>query len=125
MKRFVCILALVALAAGPVLAASPSATKSVLADDGSSAVVVVRVTAAGNDVYGVTIKDASASIGDIVAPKGWVGISSGRDVIFRTDSNPIKAGASLEFRLSTTNAGAELSVTFRDNRSAIGSSKTI
>jgi hypothetical protein len=125
MKRFVCIIALVAVAATPVLAAGPNVTKSVLADDGGNAVVVVRVSATSDDIYGVTIKDASASIGDIVAPKGWVGISSGSDVMFRTDDSPIRAGSSAAFRLTTTNAGGNLSVSFRDNRSAVGSSTTL
>jgi hypothetical protein len=88
-------------------------------------VVVVRVSATSDDIYGVTIKDASASIGDIIAPKGWVGISSGRDVIFRTDDSPIRAGSSAAFRLMTTNAGGELSVTFRDSKSPIGSGQTL
>jgi len=129
MKRSVGIFALVAIVATalalPVLAAGPNVTKSVLGDDGGNAVVVVRVAATSDDIYGVTIKDASASIGDIVAPKGWVGISSGRDVIFRTDDSPIKAGSSAAFRLTTTNAGAELSVSFRDSKSLIGQSKTL
>jgi hypothetical protein len=129
MKRSVCTVALVALLAAalalPVLAAGPTASKSVLGEDGGKAVVLIRVSAANQDIYGVTIKDASGSIEDIVAPKGWVGISSGRDVIFRTDEKPIKAGASLSFRLYTRNADGELSVSFRDARSLVGQSKTL
>jgi hypothetical protein len=129
MKRSVWTLGLVALVGAalvvPALAAGPSATKSVLGDDGSKAVVVVRVTAASSALYGVTIKDASGSIADIVAPKGWVGISSGRDVIFRTGDSPIKAGASASFRLVTSNEDGELTVSFRDKDTPVGQSKTL
>jgi hypothetical protein len=109
----------------PALAASPGASKSVLGDDGGKSVVVVKVTATSDDIYGVTIKDASGSIADIVAPKGWVGISSGRDVIFRTGGSPIKAGSSVSFRLYTSNESGELTVSFRDQKSLIGMSKTL
>jgi hypothetical protein len=129
MKRSVWTIALVALVGAalvvPALAAGPSASKSVLGDDGSKSVVLVRVTAANQDLYGVTIKDASGSIADIVAPKGWVGISSGRDVIFRTGGSPIKAGTSASFRLVTSNEDGELTVSFRDKKSPVGKSKTL
>jgi hypothetical protein len=129
MKRSVWTITLIALltagVAAPALAADPAASKSVLGEDGGKAVVVVNVTARGQDIYGVTIKDASGSIADIIAPKGWVGISSGRDVIFRTGGSPIKAGSSASFRLYTSNEDAELTVTFRDKKSLIGARKTL
>ena len=91
MKRSVWTIAMVALIgaalAAPALA-GPNASKSVMGEGGSKSVVVVRVSADGQDVYGVTIKDASGSVTDIKAPKGWVGISSGRDIIFRTGGSP-------------------------------------
>lgn len=113
------------LVAVPILAAAPNATKSVMGTEDGTSVVVIRVSAANQAIYGVTVKDASGSIKDIVAPKGWVGISSGSAVIFRTGSKPIKAGSSLSFRLHTTNEDAALSVTFKDEDSAIGSAKTL
>jgi hypothetical protein len=116
---------LVALIALPVLAAGPKATKSVGGSEDGTAVVDVRVTAAGESVYGVTIKDASGSIKDIAAPEGWVGISSGSDVIFRTGEKPIRAGSSLTFRLLTTNEGGSLSISFRDKKSPIGSTQSL
>ncbi len=129
MKRSVWTIAIIALVgvalALPVLAAGPSVTKSVLGEDGGKAVVLVRVTAANQDIYGITIKDASGSIADIAAPRGWVGISSGRDVIFRTGGSPIKAGSSLSFRLQTSNQDGELTVSFRDSKTLIGKSKTL
>lgn len=109
----------------PVLAAEPSATKSVLGSEDGTTVVVIRVTAAGQSVYGVTIKDDSGSIKDIVAPKGWVGITDGTDIIFRTGDKPIRAGSSLTFRLHTTNEDGALSVSFRDLDSPVGSGKTL
>lgn len=115
----------VALVALPVLAADPSATKTVAGSEEGTSVLLIRVTAANQSVYGVTIKDASGSIKDIVAPKGWVGISSGTDVIFRTGGKPIRAGSSLTFKLHTTNEDGALSISFRDDNSPIGSGKTL
>lgn len=123
MKRSLWTLTITALAvliALPVLAAGPNATKSVQGSEDGTAVVLIRVTASGAAVYGVTIKDASGSIKDIVAPKGWVGISSGTDVIFRTGEKPIRSGESLTFRLHTTNEDGSLSVSFRDDTSPLG-----
>lgn len=116
---------LVVLTALPVLAAGPSASKSVGGSEDGTAVLEIRVTAAGQSVYGVTIKDASGSIKDIAAPEGWVGISSGEDVIFRTGEKPIRAGSSLVFRLHTTNESGSLSISFRDKDSPIGSAQTL
>ena len=118
----VCLVVLVAL---PVLAAGPNVSKRVLGEGDGKAVVLLRVTASGQDIYGVNIKDASGSISDIVAPKGWVGITSGDDVIFRTGGKPIKAGSSMSFRIVTSNKDGALSVSFRDNRSAVGESKSL
>lgn len=123
--RTLALTTLVALIALPVLAAGPKATKSVGGSEDGTAVVDVRVTAAGESVYGVTIKDASGSIKDIAAPEGWVGISSGSDVIFRTGEKPIRAGSSLTFRLLTTNEGGSLSISFRDKKSPIGSTQSL
>jgi hypothetical protein len=128
MKRSIWTLAIAITAvwiALPVLAAEPSATKSVLGSEDGTSVVVIRVTAAGQSVYGVTIKDTSGSIKDIVAPKGWVGITDGTDIIFRTGDKPIRAGSSLTFRLHTTNEDGALSVSFRDQDSPVGSGKTL
>jgi hypothetical protein len=119
------LIALVALIALPVLAAGPNATKSVGGSEDGMAVVEIRVTASGQSVYGINIKDASGSIKDIVAPEGWVGISSGSDVIFRTGEKPIRSGSSLTFRLHTTNGDGSLSVSFRDKQSPIGSAATL
>ncbi len=119
------LIAVVVLVALPGMAATPAVTKSIAGSDDGSAVVVVRVTAANESVYGVTIKDASGSIEDIVAPKGWVGISSGSDVIFRTGDKPIRAGSSLSFRLITSNEDAGLSVSFRNMDNTIGSGRTL
>jgi hypothetical protein len=128
MKRSLWTLTLIAVAvlvALPVLAADPTVTKSVTSSVDGVSVVVIRVTASGESVYGVNIADASGSIKDIVAPKGWVGISSGSDVMFRTGEKPIRAGSSLVFRLVTTNEQGGLSITFLDENSGIGSGKTL
>ncbi|MDH3217144.1 MAG: hypothetical protein OEN01_12800 [Candidatus Krumholzibacteria bacterium] len=113
---------LVALSA---LAQGPSVTKSVLGSDDGSSVVLVRVTARDQAVYGVTITDATGSVEDIVAPEGWAGITSGDLVLFRTVDTPIPSGRSLSFRIVTTNAQADMGISFRGKKSAFGSSKKI
>ena len=123
--RTLALTTLVALIALPVFAAGPNATKSVGGSEDGTAVVEIRVTAAGESIYGVTIKDASGSIKDISAPDGWVGISSGTDVIFRTGEKPIRAGSSLTFRLLSTNEGGSLSISFRDKKIPIGSTQSL
>jgi hypothetical protein len=129
MKRSIWTLAMVivlgALLALPVVAAAPNVTKSVLGTEEGTSVVLIRVTATSDAIYGINVKDVSGSISDIVAPKGWLGISSGTEVLFRTGDKPIKAGTSLTFRIYTSNEGGELSVSFRDKDSVIGSGKTL
>ena len=114
------------LMALPALAADPSVTKSVLStDDGSTVVVVLRVSAASKAVYGITVSDGSASVEDIVAPEGWVGIATDNMVMFRTVDTPIASGKALSFRIVTKNSEATLGVTFRDQKSAFGSKKDV
>lgn len=123
--RTLTLTTLVVLLALPVLAANPNASKKVAGSEDGTALVEIRVTAVGQSVYGVTIKDASGSIEDIIAPKGWVGISSGDHVIFRTGEKPIRSGNSMTFRLFTTNEGGSLSVSYRDDKGPIGSAQNL
>jgi hypothetical protein len=128
MKRSIWTLTLIAVAvlvALPVLAAGPTATKNVTGGEDGIAVVEIHVTASGESLYGVNITDASGSIKDIIAPKGWIGISSGDEVMFRTGKKPIVDGDTVTFRLMTTNEGAGLSVRFRDELKSVGSAKTL
>ncbi len=72
MKRSLGTLALIVVAvlvALPVLAAGPTVTKSVTSSEDGVSVVVIRVSASGETVYGINITDASGSIKDIIAPK--------------------------------------------------------
>jgi hypothetical protein len=117
--------ALAVMIAIPALAAGPNVSKRVLGEADGTAVVLISVTATDQTIYAVTIKDASASIKDIIAPKGWVGITSGSDVLFRTGSKPIKAGTSTSFRIYTTNSGASLTLSFKDDLTTVGESKTL
>jgi hypothetical protein len=116
---------IVVMIALPVLAADPTASKGVVGSEDGKSVVVINVTASNQSIYAVTIKDASGSIKDIVAPKGWVGICSGTDVLFRTGEKPIRPGTTLAFRLVTTNETGALSVSFKDENSPVGSAKTL
>lgn len=124
MKRSLWTLTLIVVAvlvAMPVLAAGPTVSRSVSGSEDGVSLVELRITASGESVFAVKIKDESGSIKDILAPKGWVGISSGSDVLFRTGSKPIRSGSSLIFRLKTTNETGGLSFSFHDEDGVIGS----
>lgn len=129
MTRFTTIMLLIGafslLVSAPAMAADPSVSKTVLTTEGEDAVVILRVTARGRAVYGLTVVDATESVSDIVAPKGWVGIASGDLVTFRTLENPIASGSSLAFRIVTKNPQSGMSVTFRDAKSAFGGKKSL
>jgi len=105
---------------GASAAAGPTVSKRVLGEAEGAAVLVIQVTATEGSIYGVTIEDASGSMYDVVAPKGWVGITSGGKTLFRTDAKPIAAGSRLAFRVLTTNKDAGLTVTFHDAVSVVG-----
>jgi hypothetical protein len=124
MKRSLWTLTIVAVAvlvAVPALAADPKVSRSVSGSEDGISLLEIRITASGESVYAVKIKDESGSIKDILAPKGWVGISSGSDVLFRTGSKPIRSGSSMVFRLKTTNEAGGLSFSFQDENGVIGS----
>ena len=119
------VAALAGIAAGPALSAEPAVSKSVMTEDNGTAVLIVEVRAASEPIYGITVVDASASVTDVVAPKGWSGISSGDRVVFSTVDKPVEAGGSVVFRLVTTNKEAPLRFTFRDAKSLIHTGQTI
>ena len=77
--------------ASPVLAQAPSVSKRVVVEDNET-IVMLSVSAADRSVYGIYVEDATASIRDIKVPKGWVGISSGNVILFRTLEEPITFG---------------------------------
>ena len=52
----------------PGFSASSTITKSIVASDDASSVVVLRVSASGQSIYGITITDDTGSIEDIVPP---------------------------------------------------------
>ena len=113
------------LMALPALAADPSVSKSVLATQDGSSVVVLRVSVSDQAVYGINVSDASASVEDVVVPDGWVGIATDDMIMFRTLDNPISLGQSVSFRIVTKNPQASLDVVFRDKKTAIGSRSNI
>jgi hypothetical protein len=116
---------LAGIVAGPALSAEPVVSKRVMTEDDGTAVLIVEVRAATQAIYGITVADASASVTDIVAPKGWAGISSGDRVVLSTVDKPVEAGGSVVFRLVTTNKEAPLRFSFRDAKSLIHSGQTI
>jgi hypothetical protein len=113
------------LMALPALAADPSVTKSVIPNEDGSPVVVLKVAASGKAVYGITVSDGSASIEDIFAPDGWVGIATDDMIMFRTTDKPIASGKALSFRIVTKNSDATLGVTFRDEKNTFGPKKDV
>jgi len=125
LSTLVVVAALIALLAGAGLSAEPAVSKRVMTEDDGTAVIVVEVSASDRPIYGITVVDASASVTDIVAPKGWAGISSGDRVVFSTVDKPVEVGGSVVFRLVTSNKAAPLRFTFRDAKSLIHSGQTI
>jgi len=122
MKRFTLVMLMV-IAIGMTLAVSalaqePQASKRVITDADGTSVVLINVVAAGREIYAMSISDASAGVENIIAPNGWVGISSGDRVLFRTGDTPIKPGSSVTFRLVTKNASSALGVVFSDAKTA-------
>ncbi len=119
MKRsHLVICALLVLGAVPAWADNPTAAKAVAGMEDGVTTLAITVASKGDEVYGVTIK--GARVEDIRAPKGWVGISSGSSVMFRTGENPVKAGHSLAFKIQTTDPAAGLTVSFRGKDDAVG-----
>lgn len=119
------VIAVSSLLCLPASAAGPVVKKSVLAGDDGSAVILLRVSAGSTSIYGVTVEDATGSIEDVIAPKGWVSISDGSKVLFRTGSKPIKGGATTSFRIVTKNKDAGLRVRFKDAKTQVGPEKTL
>jgi hypothetical protein len=118
MKRSILVLLVLVVAVVPAwAAAAPTATKAVKAE--SDGVTTLAVTVSSDEeVYAVTI--SGASIDDIRAPKGWVGVASGNHVVFMTGENPVKSGSDLAFKILTTEPSAALKVSFRGKEDPIG-----
>lgn len=112
------VFVLLVLAAVPAWAQGPTAAKAVAGEEDGVTIVAITVASPVDEVYGVSIKGARME--DIRAPKGWVGISSGSSVIFRTGDNPVKSGSSLAFKIFTSEPTAALTVSFRGKEDAVG-----
>jgi hypothetical protein len=114
------LVAMVVMAAVPAMAADPVVSKKVLTEADGTSVVIISISAKDRAIYGITVKDASGSIEDIVAPNGWAALSAGDVASFRTVDTPIASGKSLAFRVVTTNKDADFGITFRDAKSSFG-----
>jgi hypothetical protein len=125
LSTLIAAVALVALLCGVGLSAEPTVSKSVATEDDGTAVLIVQVRASDQAIYGINVVDATASVIDLVAPKGWAAISSGDRVVLSTVDTPIEAGESVVFRLVTTNKAAPLRFTFRDAKSLVHTGQTI
>jgi copper(I)-binding protein len=122
MKRSLLTLLALLVAAAPVWAAGPTATKAVKAESDGVTTLAVTVSS-GEEVYAVTI--SGAAIDDVRAPKGWVGVASGNHVMFMTGENPVRGGNSIAFKILTTEPSASLKVSFRGKEDPIGSPMSI
>ncbi len=98
--------------------AQPTAKKAAAGSEDGVTTVIITVSATGEDVYGVTIK--GAKVEDIRAPKGWVGISSGSNAMFRTGENPVKSGSAVAFKVMTSEPSAGMTVSFRGKEDVVG-----
>lgn len=117
------VVIMLVLSAAPAWAEGPQAAKTVKGSEDGVTTLLVTVTAESDEVYGVTIKGAQME--DIRAPKGWVGISSGSSVMFRTGENPVRSGNALAFKILTTEPTAGLTVSFRGKEDAVGEPVTL
>jgi len=120
MKRslILSLLVLAALTVVPALAAGPTASKAVSGEADGVSTLAITVASGADAVYAVKI--SGAKVEDIRAPKGWVGVSSGSHVMFRTGDNPVKSGNALAFKVMTTEPGASLKVAFEGKEDPIG-----
>ena len=129
MKRFTAVIlatiVLLVLSSICVIAAGPQVSKRVLAGDEDVTVYVLKVSASGSDIYGLTIEESSGSVEDIVSPKGWSGIAAGDYVSFKTVDKPIKSGSSMMFRIIAGSSDATFTIKFQDKDSRIGAKKSI
>ncbi len=125
MKRSLILAALVAFAA-TTAADAASLRRKVVRDRHGVDVLVVSVTPSGSKVYGVDIVDASGSVADVVAPKGWVGVAAADHILFRTGRRPIAPGRTLTFRIYTADPRAPLKVRLRNRKiEPLGAERTL
>ncbi len=117
--------ALVGLVVAPLCAAEPAVSKRLMSEEDGMAVLVLEIHGADRAIFGVTLIDETGSVLDVVAPKGWAGISSGDRVVFSTVDKPVGAGETVAFRIVTSNKSAKLLVSFRDAKSMIHSRQAI
>lgn len=119
-EGLVLTMALLVLVVLPALAADPAVSRKVETDENGVTMVVLRVQAGSRPIYGMTVDEVSGSISNLYAPKGWVGISSGEHVLFRTLEAPIKSGKSASFKIVMPDTQAPLSLSFRDEKVFFG-----
>ncbi len=125
MKRslFCAALAVVVFA---TTAGAASFQRQIVRDRNGVEVLVVRVTPSGSSVYGVDIVDPSASVSDVVAPKGWVAVAGADRVLFRTGHRPIAPKKTLSFRIYTADPHAPLTIRLRNRKvKPMGAERTI
>ena len=88
-------LLLMAITGQAVLAAAPRITKSVSPMENGFFMVKIRMTASGNDVYALRLIDPEAAIVDVFAPRGWVTVTDGEELLARTGT-ALKDGKAVE-----------------------------
>jgi len=113
------VLALAAIVAIPAYAAAPTATKTVVETANGVTTLLIKISS-DQAVYGINVSTAANSIKDIYVPEGWVGIASDSEILFRTDTKPIRGGSTATFRVMTANEDASMSLIYRNQEKKIG-----
>jgi len=128
MTRFmwliICVLVVGSLAASSVLA-DPLISKRVVSSPDGTSMVIIKVLADVQDIYGIAIENSQNAFEDIEAPRGWVAIASSDQALFRTESDPITPGDSMSFVIVASDWGVDLSVIFRGKRGFFGKKQNI
>jgi len=125
MKRSVFLSLAVSALLSTTVAHAARVSRGLTTDKKGENVLVLKIAASNRAIYGVDIRDASGSVADIIAPKGWVGVAGNDRILFRTGARPIRTGATFTFRVYTADPSAKLTVRFRGPKAPFGSTRSI
>ncbi|RKZ08305.1 hypothetical protein DRQ05_01725 [bacterium] len=84
------------------IAGSAKFAKSIVPAEDGTYMVKLRVTAVGSRIYTLKLKDRSASIIDVYAPKGWCIVTDDGMLIARSMKHSISPGKSVELVIYTS-----------------------
>lgn len=108
------------IASVPASVSAASVKKTVTAMEDGRYLITLRVTAGDASIYALKLDDPKAAIVDVYAPKGWVIVTDGEELLARTAGSPIKSGKTVEFILHSTSADVGYSWTLFGPMKQIG-----